>query len=139
MSQEITLDLFLSHLRNAVAIARPDGTFLFKNTVFDIYFMRGRSESHLFDLFKENSLILDVVKKVTDVRGSYFLRDVPVRLTDETHRNMDVEAFPLVGFNGDLLAINLIFHDRTGSAQFEEHQKVHSLINFQGLPNSSLP
>lgn len=123
MKNKIDLNLYLNHWRNAVVIARPEGIPLFKNEVFDLLFTKGEKSGNIFDLLKKNPLVVETARKVIDIRGSYFLREIPIKLANGTCRNMDVETFPLIDHNGDLLAVNIIFHDHSDQTNIEAHKR----------------
>lgn len=123
--ESITLDLFLNHLRNAVVIAQADGKILFKNAVFSTFLTREKfsgSADSLFNLFHDHPEILEALHKVIELRGSYYLRDL-VLFKGGKNGPMDVELFPLIGGDGQFLAVSILFRDRSGLVRFEEQER----------------
>lgn len=137
--KDLSLELYLSHLRDAVILIASDGTPLIRNGIFDIYFgIRGGNFNNLFDVLHQNPLIVAHIKKVAETRGSYFLRDVAVVLHGG-QKGMDIETFPIVSLEGELLAIHVSFHDRKmGAGNFDEHQKRIDRIQYLATIASGL-
>lgn len=141
MPEEINLNLFLNHLRNAVVIARSDGSLLFKNSLFLALFSREISthpQGNLFDLLGKNNGVLESIRKVIEIRGSYYLRDEMLYFENKPQRSMDVETFPLISAAGVLLGVVVLFRDRTGLVRFEEQEKRSERIHYLNLISSGL-
>lgn len=140
MNEKINLEIFLNHLRNAVVIADARGQIFIKNAAFSALFGRelGGLDKTLFLVLKSNPEILESVYKVIEIRGSYYLRDVPVMFEQKPARSMDVETFPITSEEGTLLAVSIMFRDRTGLVRFEEHARRAERINYLGTISSGL-
>jgi len=139
--EQINLHLFLNHLRNAVVIVRPDGTLFFKNSSFEALFSREMSlhpSATIFDILKKNSEVWESVRKVLDIRGSYYLRDVPITFENKPVCSMDVETFPLIDAEGELLGVTVLFRDRAGLVRFEEQEKRAERLHYLNLISSGL-
>lgn len=140
-SQELSLQIFLDHLRNATVLLRPDGLVLAQNALFTGLFRREigvADSSTIFDLLKNNPPLIEKIKNVIETRGSYYLREMLVHLESKNPKFLDVETFPMIGARGNLIAVALIFYDRSGVAQFEEHQKRIDRINYLSTIASGL-
>lgn len=127
---EITLDTYLNHLRHSAIVVAPNGEILLRNTAFDTLFFLGGTK--ISDIFQNNLLLLDAFKKVKASKNSYYVRDVAVKKDDGRIQNADVETLPLLNSQGELVAISLLFYDRTGRVPFEEHQKRIDRVNYLG-------
>ncbi|MBI2340056.1 MAG: PAS domain-containing sensor histidine kinase [Deltaproteobacteria bacterium] len=141
MTEGINLELYLNHLRHGLVIAGPDGAISFRNAVFNALFGRelsGDGGANVFQVFKKNPTVLNSIHRVVEIRGSYYLRDVPIFFASNSHRSMDVETFPLVGTDGELLGISVLLRDRAGLIRFEEHQKRADRIHYVGMIASGL-
>lgn len=125
----IDLQLFINHLRYGVVIANPNGKILVKNPVFDILFSKGQKED-LFLIFKDNPLLIDSVKKVLVLRGSYFLRDIEIKVDGAEIKKMNVDTYPLTDSHGILIGVILLFQDSQGGIHFEEQQKREDRIRY---------
>lgn len=131
--RNIDLTTYLNHIRKAVALISPAGKFIIKNSVFETLFTRGHQtkNDNAFELFAGEDLVVDTIKKVAEIRGSYHLRQVTLQLAKDQH-SMDVEAFPVINTAGELLAIHISFDDHAGEAHFTEHQKSLDRIRYLG-------
>lgn len=141
MNEKINLEIFLNHLRNAVVMADTDGTIRVKNAAFSALFGRelgGGTDKKLFHVLKNNPEILESVTKVIEIRGSYYLRDVPVMFEHKPARSMDVETFPITSEVGILLCVTIMFRDRAGLVRFEEHARRAERVNYLGTISSGL-
>lgn len=130
------IQLYLNHLRDAVILASPAGDPLFKNSVFEALFSAKGGEN-ISEIFKENTMILESYKKAATIRGSYYLRDLPVRFHSGEKR-MDVETFPLVTPEGELQAVNILLRDPAGLGNVDEHKKRIDRIHYLATIASGL-
>ena len=132
----LPLPLYLNHLRDAVVLASPKGDPLFRNSVFNAL-VGIRAEENIRESLKWNPLILESFKKAATLRGSYYLRDLPVNLPIG-EKKMDVETFPLVDESGELAAVNILFHDPAGLGNLNEHKKRTDRIHYLATIASGL-
>ena len=140
MLEAINLNTYLSHLRNAVVLARPDGSILYANASFYGLFGHhaGLDGANLSNLLRENPVILESIHHVAEIRGIYYLREISVKRFDQSERIMDVEAFPIIGESGEMLAVSVLFYDRAVRAQLREHEKRTERIHYFGMIASGL-
>lgn len=115
----VLLQTFLNHFQHAAVLADSQGQIVLHNTLFKSSFSK---TSDLKSAFKNNSILLEQFEKIKDRRGSYFLRNIEIKLSDKK-RKMDIETFPLIGSEGDLEAVAFIFFDYERRAPFQEHEK----------------
>ncbi|MDO8520166.1 MAG: ATP-binding protein [Deltaproteobacteria bacterium] len=133
MTTLLSLPEYLNHLRDGVVLASPDGIPIFRNSVFEAMF----GGKNIHEAFKNNPLILESFKKAATIRGSYYLHDVPVRL-HAGEKKMDVETFPLIAPEGELLAVNILLRDPAGLGNLDEHKKRVDRIHYLATIASGL-
>ncbi|MBI4410973.1 MAG: PAS domain-containing protein, partial [Deltaproteobacteria bacterium] len=138
--EEINLETYLSHLRNPVVLVRPDGSILHANASFCGLFghQAGLNGANLSDLLKENPVILESTRRVAEIRGIYYLREISVKGPAQPERVMDVETFPIIAGSGEMLAVGVVFYDRAVRTQLHEHEKRTERINYFGMIASGL-
>ncbi len=128
----------LDESRHAVVVFESNGAITYKNAAFDMSFPSLSKEKTIFELFRQNPLLLERIQTMVSNQGSYSLWDFPVELADHTSKTMDIECYPVITSVQIKALYCLIMYDRTGSAQVGEHQKRLDRIQYLATISSGL-
>jgi two-component system nitrogen regulation sensor histidine kinase GlnL len=122
-----------------VVIADPHGKSLYENPSFQgLFLLSAERKRNIFDLFENSPVLIENLHKMVGSAGSFFLRDIFVMGTAGQKKRMDVDLFPLIGKSSAIIALGLIFYDRSLGVSFEEHQKRIDRINYLATIASGL-